>query len=192
MKRLILLLPFLAVMCGGAESKTDTTNGAAPEETTAAASSAESAAPTAGPADFTAADLDLYERGLTQEIALVKAARERGANAATPAERGAAAQQEWEDHTIPAAAKAASIDEARYRRTREAVNHVFETLDFQGKIDGPLEMDLTRVTDPAAKERLAQDPFTTLTPGAAAALRARMDKLLPVWIDYMKLTALHG
>ena len=102
---------------------------------------------TASRADFTEADLDAYTRGIDQEVELVKAARDRGAKASTPAERSMAAQSEWEDATIPAAAQAAGIDEARYRNTRTAVHKVLETLDFQGKIDGPLSIDLTRADE---------------------------------------------
>ena len=144
-----------------------------------------------GPIDFSEADLDQYERGIAKEVELVKAARDRGASAATPGERAAAAQAEWEDSTIPAAAQAAGISEDRYRDTREAVHTVFETLDFQGKIDGPLEMDLTRA-DEATKARLAKDPFDALSPAAASALRGRMNRLLPLWTEYANLTALHG
>src|SRR5688500_8144030 len=93
-------------------------------ETSAAATEAASAP--SGPIDFSEADLDLYERGIAKEIELVKAARERGANAATPGERAAAAQAEWEDSTIPAAAQAAGIDADRYRHTREAVHNVLD------------------------------------------------------------------
>lgn len=163
----------------------------APSASAADPASPAAAAPASGPADFSAADLDAYARGIAQEIELVKAARVRAANASTPAERGAATQAEWEDTTIPAAAQAAGIDAGGYRRTREAVHAVFQTLDFQGKIDGPLEMDLGRADD-ATKARLAKDPFDALTPAAAAALRAKMDQLLPLWTEYTTLTALHG
>ena len=41
---------------------------------------------------FTEADLEAYEKGLAQETALVRAAKVRGDNAKTPAERGKAAR----------------------------------------------------------------------------------------------------
>jgi hypothetical protein len=145
----------------------------------------------AGPVDFTEADLDLYEKGFAKELAIVKGALERASSAATPAGRAAAAQESWEEQSIPAAARAAGIAEERYRVTRNAVHEVFETLDFQGKLDGPLSMDLSRASE-ESKARLARDPFTSLTPGAAAALRARMDRLVPVWIQYVSLTAVNG
>ena len=42
------------------------------------------------------------------------------------------------------------------------------------------------------KERLAEDAYDALTPAAASALRARMDRVLPLWTEYMTLTALYG
>ena len=83
------------------------------------------------------------------------------------------------------------ISEERYRLTRNAVHEVFETLDFQEKLDGPMSMDLSRASE-ETKARLAKDPFTALTPEAAAALRARMDRLVPLWIGYVNLTAVAG
>ncbi len=52
-------------------------------------------------------------------------------------------------------------------------------------------MDLSRA-DAATKERLARDPFADLPPDSAVALRAQMDRLVPVWIDYVRLTAVAG
>ena len=183
-KRALALL-LCSIACSPSES-----NDPAPTKSGAVSETVAAPAP-AGPADFTEADLDAYERGIAKEIELVKAARDRGARASTPAERSAAAQAEWEDATIPAAAQAAGIAADRYRGTRKAVHTVFETLDFQGKIDGPLEMDLARA-DEATKARLARDPFDALTPAAASALRARMNRLLPLWKEYATMTALYG
>jgi hypothetical protein len=140
---------------------------------------------------FTEADLAAYEKGLTQEIALVRAARERGKNARTPQARSAAAQEEWEAATIPGGAEAAGLSIERYQKVRKAVNHVLETLDFQGKIDGPLEIDPEHASA-EMKQRLSKDAFTELSPAAATALRSRMGTLVPVWVRYMELTALNG
>lgn len=92
---------------------------------------------------------------------------------------------------MPQGAEAAGLPVDRYRQVRDAVNEVFETLDFQGKIDGPLSMDMSRA-DAATKERLARDPFSDLSSGSAAALRARMDRLVPIWAEYVTLTAVAG
>jgi hypothetical protein len=181
-------LPFLLLIaCGGSESASTASRAPVP----ATGTTVNAATVAEGPVDFTAADLDLYEKGIAKEIAIVKAAQERASNAPTPGERAAAAQASWEEQSIPAAAQAAGISEERYRVTRNAVHEVFETLDFQEKLDGPLTMDLSRASE-ETKARLAKDPVTALTPGAAAALRARMDRLVPVWIEYVNLTAVAG
>lgn len=140
---------------------------------------------------FSDADLDAYERGMRKEIELVQAAKERGANAKTPEERGAAAQAEWETTTGPAAAQAIGAPVDRYQATRRTVNRVFQTLDFQGKIPGPMELDTVRAS-PEMKQRLASDPFADLAPASAAALRARLGPLSAVWIEYTKLVAVAG
>jgi hypothetical protein len=71
----------------------------------------------------------------------------------------------------------------RYRDVRKTVNKVFETLDFQGKIDGPLDIDVEHASADM-KARLSGDPFSELAPASAAALRAKMSKLIPVWVEY--------
>ena len=42
------------------------------------------------------------------------------------------------------------------------------------------------------KQRLNSDPFAELAPASAAALRARMSWLLPVWVKYVELVAVNG
>ena len=143
------------------------------------------------PFAFTEADLDAYEKGLRKEIELVKAARLRGDSAKTPAERGAASQAAFESSTAPAAAEAIGAPIDRYQAMRRTVNRVFETLDFQGKIPGPMEIDTARAS-PEMKQRLATDPFAMLAPASAAAFRARLDALATVWIEYLNLVAVNG
>ncbi|HSS96557.1 MAG TPA: hypothetical protein VLK33_06000 [Terriglobales bacterium] len=140
---------------------------------------------------FTEADIVAYEQGLTQEIALVRAARERGNNAKTSQDRAAAVQDEWEAATIPGGAQAAGLSIECYQKVRKAVNHVLETLDLQGKIDGPMEIDPEHVSA-EMKQRLAKDAFGELLPTSAAALRLRMETLVPIWVRYMELTAVNG
>jgi hypothetical protein len=140
---------------------------------------------------FTAADLDAYERGMRKEIELVTAAKVLGDNAKTPADRGAASQAAFESSTAPAAAEAIGAPLDRYQAMRRTVNRVFETLDFQGKIPGPMEIDTARAS-PEMKQRLAGDPFAELPPASAAALRARLDALSRLWIEYMNLVAVNG
>jgi hypothetical protein len=140
---------------------------------------------------FTAADLDAWERGMKKEIELFKAAQAKGASAKTPEERAAAAQAGFETATAPEAARAIGADPERYRNTRRTVDRVLETLDFQGKIAGPKELNL-ELASPGMKERLSHDPFAELDPSSAAALRERMDRIVPIWIEYTELTAVGG
>ncbi|MGZ8379772.1 MAG: hypothetical protein ACXWZS_02445 [Gemmatirosa sp.] len=161
---------------------------------------AASAAPTAAasilgvapaPFAFTAADLEAYARGIAREAELVQAARARGRAARTPAERGAAAQAEWEAATIAGGAQAAGLPVARYRQVRATLHRVLATLDFQGKIDGLQEMDVSAAS-PEMKRRLAGDPIAELAPASAAALRARMDRVVQAYVAYVTLVAVNG
>ena len=140
---------------------------------------------------FTEADLDKFERGLRQEVEAVKAAQAKAGSAKTAEERGAAIQAQWDSSTIPLGAKAATLTAARYREIRDAVNRVLTTLDYQGKINGPLSIDLQRA-DAETKARVNGDAFAGLPAATAAALRARMDRLVPVWIEYKTLIAVAG
>ena len=74
---------------------------------------------------------------------------------------------------------------------RGVVDRVFTTLDFQGKIDGPLSIDLERA-DPQMKARVSGDAFAGVSPNAAMALRSRMDRLVPIWSEYKTLVAVAG
>ena len=141
--------------------------------------------------ELTSDTLNAYERGLQKEIEAVRTAQQRSGTATTAQERGKAIQAAFEEATIPQGAAAAGLSVEDYRELRETVNGLFRTLDFQGKIDGPLSMDLSRA-DAATKERLARDPFADLSSESAAALRAQMDRLVPVWIEYVTLTAVAG
>jgi hypothetical protein len=184
----VALVAVLAACSGGrsdATPSTDTARASAPPAISGPAAAAEA------PFAFTDADLDAYEKGMRKEIELVKAAKARGDSAKTPQERGAASQAAFETSTAPAAAQAIGVPADRYQATRRTVNRVFETLDFQGKIPGPMEIDTARAS-PDMKKRLAGDPLEELPPASAAALRARLDGLSKVWIEYTKLVAVNG
>ena len=140
---------------------------------------------------FTEADLDKFALGLRREIDAVKTAQAQAAAASTAQARGEAIQAGWETATIPSGAEASGLSEARYRGIREQVDRVFTTLDFQGKIDGPLSIDLERA-DPQMKARVSGDAFAGLPSESASALRARMDQLLPIWSEYKTLVAVAG
>lgn len=180
----VFALTLLTTACRREENPA---NAPATESPAAAAPAADASAPV----ELTEADLDAFERGFVKEIEVVRAAQQRGASATTPEERSKAAQAQWEDQTAPEGARAAGVPLERYRAVRDTVTRVLETLDFQGKIEGPKSIDLERA--PAEmRERVARDPFTELTPGSAAALRARMDRLVPLWVEYVNLTAVAG
>src|SRR5688572_4605210 len=177
---------FALAACGGEDAGVvDSAGPSATVGATAAGSDAEVAFA------FTDADLDAYIRGMRKEIELVKAAKERGAAARTPEERGAAAQAEFDVSTIPAAADSIGVPVDRYQATRRTVNRVLQTLDFQGKIPGPMEMDTARAS-PEMKQRLAADPFTELPPASATSLKSRLDEVSAVWMEYVNLVAVSG
>lgn len=176
---LALTLAVLGNGCGGDDPAAQATTPGAGGQTTSAN------------ATFTEADLDGFEHGLRKEIDAVKAAQQKAASATTAQERGQAIQAQWEDHTIPAGATASGLSDGRYREIRDAVNGVFTTLDFQGKIDGPLSIDLERA-DAATKARVSGDAFAELPAQSATALRARMDRLVPLWTEYKTLVAVAG
>lgn len=142
-------------------------------------------------ASFTEADLDQFEHGFRVEIAAVQAAQKEAASATDAQQRGTAILAQTEDVTAPAGAKASGMSDTRYAELRAAIDEVFTTLDFQGKIDGPLSIDLDRASA-AMKARVSRDPFADLPPQSAAALRARMDRLVPLWIEYKKMVAVAG
>ena len=144
-----------------------------------------------GQVAFGEAELDKFESGLRREIEAVKAAQQKASSAATAQERGEAIRAQWETATIPLGAVASGLPEPRYRDVRDGVNRVFTTLDFQGKIDGPLSIDLERA-DAETKARVSGDAFAGLPPETAKALRARMDRLVPIWSEYMRLVAVAG
>ena len=142
-------------------------------------------------AELTPPDLEAYAKGLARETELVRAAQERSRTATTPEARGEAQQAQWDDQTIPEGAKAAGLPVERYRAVRATVHRTFRWLDFQGKIDGPMQLD-TLAAPPDMKARLKRDPFDELTPASRSALQAMMDRLVPPWIEYVKLTAVGG
>jgi len=195
--RIVMTAAAITVLvgCGGGDKTVDRSAGnATPSTATNNGASPDEASHTAGAAsavELTAADLDAYAKGLARETELVRAAQERARTAATPQARGEAQQAQWEDQTIPEGAKAAGLPTERYRAVRTAVHSTFQWLDFQGKIDGPMELDTARAA-PEMKARFGRDPFDELSPSSREALQAQMNRLVPPWIEYVKLTAVAG
>lgn len=189
----LFALTLLTAACRRAENHAD-----APAAEPGAGSAAEPlpasrepAADVGAPVEVTEANLDAFERGFAKEIEVVRAAKQREAAAATPEERSQAAQAQWEEQTAPEGARAAGLPPEQYRAIRDTVTRVLETLDFQGKIEGPKSIDLERAP-PEMRERVARDAYAELPSGSAAALRARMSRLVPLWVEYVNLTAVAG
>jgi len=186
----LLSLAMVATLgaCRGGDATADSANsahaGATPE-------GSPSAATTVRPAELTAADVEAFERGLKRESEAVRAAQARASAAKTPQERGEATQAGWETATMPEGAKAAGLSPERYREVRETMFEVLRTLDFQGKIDGPMSIDTTTAS-PEMRQRAMRDPFAELTPATAEAIRGRLPSLAPVWAEYINLTAVAG
>ena len=144
-----------------------------------------------GPISLSAADFDGFEKGIARETELVQEAAARSENAITPQERGAAIQAGFEVNTIVAAAPVTGLSVDRYRLVRETLSRLLTTLDFQGQIAGPQSVDTSRA-DEATRARLASDPYLALDSASAAELKNRMSRIVPLWISYVNLTALHG
>ena len=140
---------------------------------------------------LSAADLDGFEKGIAREIELVREAADRASKATTPESRGEATQAGFETNTIPAAAPRTGLSRERYQIVRRTLSTILTTLDFQEKIDGPQSID-PATADAAMKARLAADPYSALDPASADAFKARLGRIVPVWVEYVTLTAVSG
>jgi hypothetical protein len=121
----------------------------------------------------------------------VKEGQERARRAATAVERGNSIQSTFEENTMSKAVEASGLPLERYRLVRQTLSRLLTTLDFQGKIDGPQSVD-TAHADAEMKARLASDPYVSLDPASAELLKGRLDKIVPLWIEYVNLTVVGG
>jgi hypothetical protein len=194
-RQILALCTLAALFVVAACDASDTSNGPVdPRTSTPGASAARTEAAPTGAAtaiELTASRLDALERGFRKEVEAVRAAQDRARSATTPRARGEAIQAGFEDATMALGARAAGMPIEEYRHVREVVNETLRTLDYQGKVDGPLTIDLSRV-DEATRARLSRDPLADLSPASAAALRTRIDRLVPIWLEYVRLTAVAG
>ena len=140
---------------------------------------------------LTAADVDGFVKGITKETLLVREGTERANRATTPVERGNAIQSTFEENTMKGAVEASGLPLERYRMVRQTLSRILTTLDFQGKIDGPQSVD-TAMADSLMKARLASDPYSALDLSSAELVKSRMTEIVPVWIQYVTLTAVNG
>ena len=113
MRLATLALLAASAACAGGEADTASL---ALDEAPADTAMAAAAATPAAEAELTAADLDAYERGLTAEVAVLREALERRANARTGEDTLAALMAAAEMQSVPAAAERAGLDVDRYRR----------------------------------------------------------------------------
>jgi hypothetical protein len=178
-----LAMTFALAACGGAD---DAARGDSP-----VAEPPANAPTTETRTELTEADVDAFQRGLAREIEAVEAAHARQNAATTPAERGAAIQASFEDATAVEGAKAAGMSAERYAEVRRTLVPVLRTLDFQGKIDGPMSLDTTNLS-PERRSEAARDPLADLPPATANVITARLPQLGPLWSRYATLTAVGG
>jgi hypothetical protein len=140
---------------------------------------------------LTPQDIDGFEKGIAHEIELVKQGQLRASRATIPVERGNAIQSTFEENTMAKAVDASGLPLERYRLVRQTLSRLLTTLDFQGKIDGPQSVD-TAHADAEMKARLASDPYSALDPASADLVKGRLDRIAPLWIQYVNLTVVGG
>jgi hypothetical protein len=187
MRKVLILALTTACTSPDTKATTDSATKAYDAETGAPATQM----PSESTVSLTAADLDGFEKGLAREIYLVKDGQLRAQRATTPVERGNAIQSTFEENTMSKAVPESGLPLERYRLVRQTISRLLTTLDFQGKIDGPQSVD-TAHADPEMKARLAGDPYTALDPASAELLKARMNRIAPLWIEYINLTVVGG
>ena len=173
-----VLLLALATGCTPADDAEPTATAAdsPPAAGTAAAGDAQ-------PTALTDASLEAYARALAKQAEIIRRPG-RGTHFGVTI---SAYDSDGESGEVLEAA-GMTVDE--YRAVDRQVNPVFTILNFKGEIGPPRSIDLEAA--PEWKEKLEGDPFATLTPESAAALRRHMDTLVPLWSDVVGLTAQHG
>lgn len=186
----LFVLAISAAGCSPGDNSTADSAAVASADVTPSEDAASAAQPS-GPIALSAADIEGFEKGIARETQLVREAQQRSSTATTPEARGEAMQATFETSTIPAAAPVTGLSPERYKLVRETISTIMTTLDFQGKIDGPQSVDTARA-GADMKARLASDPYASLDPAGAAALQARLDRIAPLWIEYIRLTAVGG
>lgn len=134
-------------------------------------------------AALTDANLQAYARALEKQAEIIRRpgrGTHYGVSMSAPASTGESGE----------VLEAAGMTIEEYRMVDRMVVPVFTTLNFQGEIGPPRSINLDLA--PEWKERLESDPFDTLPPESAAALRRNMDTVAPRWSEVIALTAQHG
>ena len=110
----------LLAACSGAGDAADDTT-AADTSSGGIAATASDAPAAAADAPLAEADLDAYARALEAEVALLRTAVERRTQAKTGEDTLSAMMAASEGETVPAAARQAGLDAARYRHLEETL-----------------------------------------------------------------------
>ena len=186
--RACMLLPAVLMLaaCGGSDDPASESSA----DVRAVASSAQGSGDSA-PADFTAADLAAYERGMAREIELVQQADAVADTATDPQVRNDARGRKDENVTIAEGARASGLGD-RYLDIRETVHFTLRRLDYQGKIDGPTSYDSGTAPSPEVREMFTRDHVAALPAAARAAFQARLQPLAEQWGTYVRMTAVGG
>ncbi|HXG72000.1 MAG TPA: hypothetical protein VNJ04_15430 [Gemmatimonadaceae bacterium] len=142
-------------------------------------------------AAFSDADLNSFITALGKETEILRAGQERQRTAATPQQRVDALQMMREEARIPEAARAAGMSVDRYTAVRSTIIPMLQTLDFQGKMKGPMTMDTTRVGE-ETRARLRGDAMAGLPAASRNALTASLSRIEAIWGDYMALATQGG
>ena len=150
---------------------------------TPAAATGTPGAPDAPPAALTDANLEAYGRALAMQAEIIRRpgrGTHYGVDMSPYALEGEAGE----------VLEAAGMDIEAYRTVHAQVDPVLTVLNFKGDIGPPRSIDLEAA--PEWKAKLERDPFASLPPESAAALRRHLDTLAPLWGDVVGLTAQHG
>jgi hypothetical protein len=134
---------------------------------------------------FTAADVDAFQRGFKEELPYLHKPPKTASN------RFGDVTEEAQQAAMGVGAKAAGLDLNRYRQLHDVILNVLRTLDIQGKIPGPVQVDMSRVS-PEQRKQLERDPFVDLPGPSATALREKVGQLAPMWVEYINMTAVAG
>jgi hypothetical protein len=177
-----LMLALTLGACGHGNAPEDKADaGAAQAQAEAPPQPPAEAPPAAAPASDPAAnaarplqadDLDAYAKGMQKEIEMRQEASDRAAKAKAAndqtAEVSALAELTSVDVTR-AGAQAAGVDPARYDTIKNTVDHVLGAVDMNAM--------MAKMGDAAQAQKLHSDPYASLDPSLAAALKSRQDEL---------------
>lgn len=171
-------------LAGGCTPANDSETARTVEPQTAATASASTVkADEAQPAALTDANLEAYARALAKQAEIIRRPG-RGTHYGVTV---SIYDGEGESGDV---LEAAGMTVEEFHAVEGLVEPVFTTLNFQGEIGPPRSINLEEASP--EKEGLEGDPFTSLPPESAAALRRHMDTLVPLWSDIVGMTAQHG